>query len=209
MPFKGIVVDELPDNSSIIRFNDECLCKGVVRQEHADTFVKKELAEARAAAWKQLTPKRGFTRRISVNRGRTVREMLDATGRRQNCDSTVFASMPRGEGPYAAVTFFELECDADDDEAEKQYRRRGLKAADPYSLAAINEQDPAFADTYPNATHWRMPGEPRELHPRHVEAWGTMTFYVYTDGSRRVNVQQYAADKFLKGTWLAGIVEKS
>ena len=38
---------------------------------------------------------------------------------------------------------------------EKEYALRGLIPADPYSLAAVNEADPAFADKYPNGTQWK------------------------------------------------------
>ena len=31
----------------------------------------------------------------------------------------------------------------------------GPNPADPYSQAAVNEADPAFADGHPNGTHWK------------------------------------------------------
>jgi len=42
-----------------------------------------------------------------------------------------------------------------DADLDKEYASRGLIPADPFSLATVNEADPAFADEHPNATHWK------------------------------------------------------
>lgn len=94
------------------------------------------------------------------NRKLTPRKALEATGRNLYVDDQVLANMPRGKGKKAEVVFFKPDlslrggCICDDD-LEKEYELRGLKPADPYSLAKVNQDDPAFADSRPNCTHWK------------------------------------------------------
>lgn len=95
-----------------------------------------------------------FVRHVKPDRNRTPQRALDATGRGQYTDKKVVAGMPKGEGE-AEVHFFKLDRWISDDDLEKEYDARGLKPADPYSLAAVNEADPAFADERPNCTHWK------------------------------------------------------
>lgn len=94
-------------------------------------------------------------RRVPVNRSRAPKEALKATGRNQYVDDSVVANMPRGEGDEEEVVFFKLGRWISDDDLEKEYGLRSLVPVDPYSLAAVNEADPAFADEHPNATHWK------------------------------------------------------
>ncbi len=94
-------------------------------------------------------------RHAKVNRNRTTQQVLDATGRKQYTDSKVVKTMPKGEGDEADVFFFKLGRYVSDADLEKEYELRGLKPADSYSLAVINEADPAFADDHPNGTHWK------------------------------------------------------
>ncbi len=96
-----------------------------------------------------------ITRRVKVNRGLKPQEVLDATGRKQYTNGEVVAIMPKGEGDEAEVVFFKLDRWVSDADLEKEYALRGLKPADPYSLAAVNQADPAFADEKPNGTHWQ------------------------------------------------------
>src|SRR3989344_207932 len=96
-----------------------------------------------------------IVRRVKVNRSRTPQETIKATGRNPYVDDTVVAAMPRGEGEEVDVYFFKVGHDISDAELEKQYELRGLIPADPYSQAAVNEQDPSFADDDPNGTHWQ------------------------------------------------------
>ena len=81
--------------------------------------------------------------------------MVVATGRKKYGDDKVIESMPKGEGEDAEVVFFTLGRYISDDDLEKEYEKRGLKPADAYSLAAVNRDDPAFADEKPNCTHWK------------------------------------------------------
>ena len=121
-----------------------------------------------------------IVRCVSVNRAQTPQEMLDATGRKQYTDPDVIKGMPRGEGEKVEVTFFQVGRQASDDELEKEFASRGLKPTDPYSLAKVNQDDPAFADTHPNATHWK--GADGKWHYAAFDHWG--------DGERHVDVHR-------------------
>ena len=94
-------------------------------------------------------------RRVKVNRSRTPQETLDVTGRRQCTYRNVVDVMPCGKGEETEVVFFNLGRFVSDADLKMEYELRGLNPADPYSLAAVNEADPAFADEHPNATHWK------------------------------------------------------
>ena len=101
-----------------------------------------------------------IVRKAKVNRSRSQQEALDATGRAQYTDRTVVDSMPKGEGDEVEVVFFKPDLSdkngfITDDDLEKEFSLRGLKPADPLSVAAVNEADPAFADEKPHGTHWK------------------------------------------------------
>lgn len=94
-------------------------------------------------------------RKVKVDRSRTPQEALDATGRWvQYIDHEVADAMPKGDGEEAEVIFFKPDLSErngviSDYDLEKEYELRGLKPADPYSVAAVNEADHAFADKMP------------------------------------------------------------
>jgi hypothetical protein len=70
--------------------------------------------------------------------------------------TTVWLQGCRGEREKERKScFFKLNRYVSDADLDKEYELRGLKPADPYSLAAVNEDDPAFADDHPNGTHWK------------------------------------------------------
>lgn len=103
-----------------------------------------------------------LVRQVTINHSRTPEEAIKATGRREYVNAAVVKAMPKGEGVDATVYFFKPSPDAydengliSDDAVEKEFEMRGLKLADPYSLAAVNEADPTFADEHPNSTHWK------------------------------------------------------
>jgi hypothetical protein len=96
-----------------------------------------------------------ISRFVSVNRDRTPDEALSATDRNKYVTADVVKAMPRGTGEKVEVVFFKVSRDISDDDLEKEYALRGLVPADAYSLAAVNEADPSFADDRPNATHWK------------------------------------------------------
>ena len=99
-------------------------------------------------------------RRVCVDRTRSPQEALNATGRVQYTDCKVVKAMPKGEGDKIEVVFFKPDLSErnffiSDDDLEKEFDLRGLKPADPISVAAVNKADPAFADEKPHGTHWK------------------------------------------------------
>lgn len=101
-----------------------------------------------------------IVRKVKVNRSRSQQEAIEATGRAQYTDRKVVDSMPKGEDEEVEVVFFKpdlSQCNGfiSDDDLEKEFELRGLKLADPISVAAVNEADPAFADEKPHGTHWK------------------------------------------------------
>ena len=102
-----------------------------------------------------------IVRHVSVNRNLTPQEVLDATGRKQYTDKSVVEAMPKGEGKKVEVIFFKPRPGAyqngwlSDEALDKEFDFFCLKPADPYSQAAVNEDDSAFADERPNGTHWK------------------------------------------------------
>ena len=94
-------------------------------------------------------------RHVKVNRNLTPEEALNATGRRQYVTDSVVKTMPRGKGKKATIYFFKEGRNICDSELENRCKQHGLKPADPYELAAVNEADPVFADEHPNGTHWK------------------------------------------------------
>lgn len=110
------------------------------------------------------------------------------SGRKSYVDNKVVETMPRGEGEQTEVVFFTLGRYISDDDLKKEYEKRGIKPADPYSLAAINRDDPAFADAKPNCTHWKD-GDGK---------WCYAAFSRW-HGGRRVDVIRNDRDWY--GTW--------
>ena len=114
---------------------------------------------------KVITPSKSITdgqivRRVKVNRNCTPQEAFNATGCKQYADRQVVDSMPHGKGKEVEVVFFKPDLSErnsyiSDVDLDKEYKLRGLKPADPYSVAAVNEANPAFADKKPHATHWQ------------------------------------------------------
>lgn len=121
-----------------------------------------------------------IVRHVKVDRTRTPQAALAATGRKQYITDTVVATMPHGEGEETEVVFFKVGRYLSDDQLEERCKLRGLKPADPYSQSAVNEADPAFADNYPNGTHWK-------------DAEGNWCYSAFDrwDDERDVNVRRY------------------
>ncbi len=100
-----------------------------------------------------------ITRVVEIVQDRTPEQALTATGRNQYTDKKVVATMPRGTGKGPKkVTFFKIGRVVTDEELEAEFASRNLKPTDPFTLAAINEADPAFADEHPNSIHWKDAG---------------------------------------------------
>jgi len=101
-----------------------------------------------------------IVRTAKVNRNRSQQEAIKATLRVQYTDRKVVDTMPKGEGDEVEVVFFKPDlskCNGfiSDDDLENEFELRGLKPADPVSVAAVNEAYPAFADQTPHCTHWK------------------------------------------------------
>ncbi len=114
---------------------------------------------------------RTSVRRIKVDRTRTPQEALDATGRTQFAEGVagsgrielgerkVVDSMPSCTDAEVELVFFRLYLQSGSiskDDLVREYKRRGLEAADPISVAALNEADPAFAgEMSSHCTQWK------------------------------------------------------
>lgn len=139
-----------------------------------------------------------IVRTVKVNRGRSQQEAIEATGRAQYTDRKVVDAMPKGEGDEVEVVFFKPDLSnrngfISDDDLEKEFELRGLKPADPISVAAVNEADPAFADEKPHGTHWKdVKGN-----------WCFATFHRWR-GEREVDVYRRGSD-WSDGWWFAGV----
>jgi hypothetical protein len=96
---------------------------------------------------------------VKVNRNRSPKEALIATGRNLHVTDSVFENMPKAESDEVEVIFFKIGRQISDNDLDKEYELRGLKPADPYSLAAVNKANPVFADEYQNGTHWKDVGD--------------------------------------------------
>ncbi len=96
-----------------------------------------------------------IVRRVSVNRSRDGRAALEATGRRIN-DNNVVKDMPRGEDTEVEVVFFQVDPGVKNDaQLDAEYEMHELVPADPFAVAAVNEDDPTFADKLSNCAHWK------------------------------------------------------
>ncbi|OGY64581.1 MAG: hypothetical protein A3B92_00400 [Candidatus Harrisonbacteria bacterium RIFCSPHIGHO2_02_FULL_42_16] len=135
-----------------------------------------------------------ITRIVRVNRIRSPQEALNATGRNQYVNPDVINAMPKGEGEKTKVVFFSLGHWVSDEDLEREYEARGLKPVDPYSLAAVNEADPAFADSHPNSTHWKDSNG----------QWCYTVFCHWIAGGRRVNVNRIGVG-WRGGWWFGGL----
>lgn len=123
-------------------------------------------------------------RRVKVNRDRSPRQALEATGKSLCVVESVVETMPRGDGEEMEVSFFMVDYPISYNDLGKEYDLRGFKPADPYTLAAVNEDDPDFAYAHPNDTHWKDAGgkwcsagfihwyNVREVHVDHCSASG-------------------------------------
>lgn len=92
---------------------------------------------------------------VKVDRARTPKQAIDATRRVQYVDADMLAMMPVGTGGAEAI-FVNLGHDVYCDKLDDELGKIGFKLiVDPQGLAAINEDDPAFADERPNCTQWK------------------------------------------------------
>ncbi len=128
-----------------------------------------------------------------INRSHSPPQVLEATGRKEFINFKVVVNMPKGEDEKEEVeiVFFKLDCYINDNDLEKEYAKRRLAPVDPYSLAKVNKDDPAFADDFPNCTHWK------DTDGR----WCYLTFFHWS-GERGLNVDR--RDVVWGGDWWFG-----
>lgn len=141
-----------------------------------------------------------IVRRANVDRSLSPHQVIDVTGRtRHSINKRVIESMPRGEGDDVEVTFFALDYPASDESLEQEFENRGLKPADPYSLAAVNRDDLAFGQKTGNLTHWKSAGG----------KWCYAAFYGWREVAdtveARADVNYNTKGQWSPGVWFAGI----
>lgn len=138
-----------------------------------------------------------IVRRVRVDRTRTPRKAIAATGRVEYLSDSVVAAMPRGEGEEVAVHFFKVGRFVSDAALDEEYAKRGLVPADPYSMLAVDESDPAFGDDHPHGTHWK-------------DADGMWCFAACGRWSGRRDVRVYrSVDDWHGDWWFAGLPQGS
>ena len=135
-----------------------------------------------------------IVRPTPVNRSRTPQEAISSTGRQRYITNEIVEAMPRGAGEEAELIFFRVGRHLSDNELAAEYKLRNLKPADPYSLAAANEADPAFADTHPNGTHWKDANG----------CWCYAAFDRWLVGERYVGVGRHGS-VWIGDWWFAGL----
>jgi hypothetical protein len=93
-------------------------------------------------------------RHVAVDLSLSAQDAIKATGRAMYLNDSVVATMPRGVSTEVDVHFFRLGRYVGSADLLKEYELRGLEPVDPFLLAAVNQADPAFADSHPNGTQW-------------------------------------------------------
>jgi hypothetical protein len=134
-----------------------------------------------------------IVRTAKVNRNQSPKESIDATDRVQYVDKKVVAEMPQGVEEKTEVHFFKVSPQISCIDLEKEYELRGLKP-DPMAQAKVNQDDPVFADTYPNGCQWK-------------NKYGKFCFahfFRWRGDERRVYVRQRDSD-WLGHWWFGGV----
>lgn len=146
-----------------------------------------------------------IVRSVKVNRGRTPKEMIDATDRKQFINYDALAAMPGGhksgsKGEEIEVYFFKFFNTNrlfNAKEIKEEYEARGLEP-DPYAVAQVNIDDPTFADACPNAAQWNIrDGE-----------FGYAMFYPWGE-DRRVCVDCFDHVSLPGPWWFGGVYKRS
>lgn len=151
----GRMLDRLLDKC---RKNAVQLPKDIVQQileDESDELAREQYealrkrVEARVEARSKM-----IVRRVRVNRALNPEQVIDETGRvRGYIDSDVLSTMPVGEGEEVDVYFFPLKKFVSVSQYDQELASRGL-VADPRAQAAVNRDDPSFADGHPNGVQW-------------------------------------------------------
>ncbi len=116
-----------------------------------------ELASAQSKLFVGIVEAHSKTivRRATVDRTRSQNDALIATGRKLHLNESVVKTMPSARGDIEAI-FVNFGRSVDCDKLDEELSKLGLELiVDPQGLAAINEDDPAFADDHQNGTQWK------------------------------------------------------
>lgn len=133
-----------------------------------------------------------------VDYDRDPMEVIHACERKEYITESVVRSMPRrGKGVVenVPVTFYRLGRWVDMEESDREEESRILEP-DPYALAAIVEEDHAFADTYPSYCQWGRKGK--------VASY--LAFYRALDGGRDADCDRDVS--VWRGRWWRSGVRK-
>ncbi|MGI9118120.1 MAG: hypothetical protein ACR2IQ_01050 [Minisyncoccia bacterium] len=135
-------------------------------------------------------------RTVKVNRNRSAKEALNATGRAQYVNDDVVATMPMGAGEEVDMCFFKVSRTISCNNLQKEYDLRGIES-DPIAQMAYNEANPEFADSQPNATQWKDANG----------KWCYAAFFRWGGDERGVGVDRF--DRGFDDGWWFGGVRKS
>jgi len=137
-----------------------------------------------------------LVRHVTVNRDRAPQQVIPSGRRQYIIDKSVLATMPaNGNGiEEVDIFFFQPRSFIPAGDFEHLLDLYGLKP-DPYALAKVNEDDPTFAEEYPNGTQWRD-GEGRSCY---------LTFSVWSDRGGGVDVGHSNDEWSGSYWWLAGV----
>lgn len=93
--------------------------------------------------------------------------------------------------------------DMADDEVEREYRKRELIPIDPRTLAAINQNGPAFRKRFVNGTHWK------DAHGEwcYVNFWGDLQGAGHSIHSLDWKGTDNNPRAWMPDTWFAGVVD--
>lgn len=132
-----------------------------------------------------------------IKRGRSAKQLLDATGRAQYTEKASVATMPLigAGGPLSGeFVWFKPDRRLSDAEVEEERVKRGL-VRDLEMQLQYNEEHPDFADVHPNGDSWT------------VDEKGSYDFVnLYRwDGGRGVGVHRFGGgDGWGADTWFGG-----
>ncbi len=97
-----------------------------------------------------------ITRTAPVDRTRTPKEAMLATGRIPYLDDVVVADMPLGVGDTVTMSFYRFGRRIACNKLNEELAKVGFElVVDPMGQAAVNEADSEFADEHPNGTQWK------------------------------------------------------
>lgn len=100
------------------------------------------------------TPHKKIKRTVIVDRKLSAQQALDATGLNQYTNKDVVASMPNCNDKGLDIDFINFGEYVKASELKSRLAFLGYKLVDPFALAKLNQDDPTFADQYPNGTQW-------------------------------------------------------